>query len=206
PLALKLTSTITNEPEILAIDEDGLDLLLYKPLFDKYLILFKFIFNKHVQWCINRREELEFEKKYCDLDYNRMEIEGRLIKINACFNNLNGLNSDSGVTPDNIQCVYERVLNTGLIFLNQVEAYKNNGNALDKCLIALDKADEHPENLTFLEPVRYFINLCSGDVKKYIWRTLYDRCAKGVIEDNWSENHYGEFLPELKKIIEEAKN
>lgn len=48
------------------------------------------------------------------------------------------------------------------------------------------------------------INSLPKQVKTRIWQSLYDKCANGVIEDQWSEMHCHEFLPQLEGLVNDT--
>lgn len=54
-----------------------------------------------------------------------------------------------------------------------------------------------------LEEIRIKINQLSDNpaFATYIWQTLYDTCANFAIEEQWSEKHFQDYLPELLELI-----
>jgi hypothetical protein len=53
-------------------------------------------------------------------------------------------------------------------------------------------------------PICHLINSLPETEKVWIWQTLYDKCANKVIEDQWSEKHWHEFLLQLYLIVEDS--
>jgi hypothetical protein len=53
-----------------------------------------------------------------------------------------------------------------------------------------------------IDSIRDKINSLPKDVSTSIWKTLYDRKAQGVQEEQWSEKHFQEHLGELEHIID----
>jgi hypothetical protein len=51
----------------------------------------------------------------------------------------------------------------------------------------------------------YYLSSSDADVKTYIWGNLYQTCANGIQEWEWSEKHFHEFLPELNNILHEIE-
>ena len=67
---------------------------------------------------------------------------------------------------------------------------------------------DNPEkrSLKALQEIRREINSLPKSVKRDIWGSLYHGCAKGTIEDAWSEYHFHEFLPYWRPLIQEKRS
>lgn len=61
--------------------------------------------------------------------------------------------------------------------------------------------EQTPETLAEIPDL---INACGPFCQKQVWGGLYSQCANGAIEDNWAENHFQEFLPNLHAIVSDA--
>lgn len=66
-----------------------------------------------------------------------------------------------------------------------------------RCTISM--CNVHKSNKIDHDFLRPAINVLTE--KHLVWETLYHCCAKGVIEESWSEKHFHEFLPELQNIL-----
>lgn len=76
---------------------------------------------------------------------------------------------------------------------------------LEECLFAIDECLNHANALSdILRYLKYLINSLEHE-RGHIWAELYYKCSGGVDENQWSENHFAEFLPELREIIEQIK-
>jgi hypothetical protein len=206
--------------KVVSLEESGLSenilSLFHEDLFPEYLILFKFIFYKKLQLHFKNSEmEVRYREKeillgkYCEMEGSRRENSKWLEKINVCIHALDKKNTfqlddsrDDLKKRFKLDTTYRMALRGELDFFIGMEENKKDKNALEQCLIALDKVNEHSENPILLDSIRQSINSCPYGLRTVVWGTLYERCANGITEDSWSENHYGEFLPDLKDIVE----
>ena len=74
---------------------------------------------------------------------------------------------------------------------------------LEKCktlvqTLLTDPTLSTPETLG---AIRNLINACADKSRIAIWGDLYFKCAGGVEEDSWAENHFQQHLPQLHLII-----
>ncbi len=69
---------------------------------------------------------------------------------------------------------------------------------IDSVLIAEDVSPED------YDQIKHLINSSAEAHKTYVWGELYRLHANGVQEDQWSEKHFHEFLPQLKQILSSA--
>lgn len=83
----------------------------------------------------------------------------------------------------------------------------------DRCsqlIKALIDHDEFPEDHPLEKPVcdthqeiRGLINSLPIDDRGWIWGSLYEECAGGILENNWAEIHFPEFLTELRRLVDQ---
>jgi hypothetical protein len=203
PIKIKHTSIVENKTENLELVADDILALFHEDLIEEYFILFKFAFNKNFESGFKCLESKELYENYLSIESKRKECSEKLDKINICLDLLS-----TSLKYDNSSFIVTKysafLLTNQLSRLMCMELTKTTKIYLDKCMILMDEVNQHPENLDLLHSIRHFINLCPDFVQTEIWGNLYKRCANGVIEDRWSENHYGEFLPVLKEVIEDA--
>ena len=74
---------------------------------------------------------------------------------------------------------------------------------LEDCQCLIQNLIENPEEISpdTLANIRQMINACDSEDISHIWGQLYDVCASGVDEDQWSEHHFPEFLKPLEGIV-----
>jgi hypothetical protein len=93
-----------------------------------------------------------------------------------------------------------------------------NKSHLDECILLIIKVNKYPQEKTpeNFARIRYLINSCTYEQETHywenyciwgalIWRELYFRCARGVIEDSWAENHFQDHLVTLGNIVHERR-
>ena len=74
---------------------------------------------------------------------------------------------------------------------------------LEKCRSLILNLLDHPEEVSdaTLGTIRQMINSCDIIDIGRIWGRLYEQCANGVHEDQWSEKHFPEFLSNLGMVV-----
>lgn len=76
-------------------------------------------------------------------------------------------------------------------------------NTLKECLSLMDEMQNDPQefNAANLVRIRELVNASGYTLLAYVWKTLYMQCAQGVLEEEWAEKHFPEFLPQLHDIL-----
>lgn len=109
---------------------------------------------------------------------------------------------------DQLPC--ESFLLMNFLIGSQMQDFTLKINPLKRAIKKIDSS-ETPSNLlseeeipeekiqTPMQQIQMLINYSELSTK--VWSDLYDKCAQGVQEDSWSENHFHEFLPQLKEIL-----
>ena len=77
-----------------------------------------------------------------------------------------------------------------------------NSPILQQCLeLCLEALRQQTVSEDLKNQIRSLTNSCSCEVKTAIWSQLYFECANGTQEDQWSENHFHEFLIPFMSIF-----
>ena len=98
---------------------------------------------------------------------------------------------------------YSDILNSEFSRAQKVEIAIVRLPHLEKCRSLILNLLDHPEEVSdaTLGTIRQMINSCDIQDIGRIWGELYEQCANGVDEDQWSEKHFPEFLSRLNAIV-----
>jgi hypothetical protein len=109
-----------------------------------------------------------------------------------------------------INAVYAKKLQYECDAMNGRIHYAESNPILEECRALIQKLraqqglSGEPVPIHMRKQICDLINSLPNKDKTYIWKSLYDKRAKGVIEDQWSEIHCHEFLPELEEIVQDC--
>ncbi len=141
--------------------------------------------------------------------YDKLEIQ----RITAC-NRIEMIDMELASFPQK----HETKITSELTHALSLENALKNKLHLDACVALIITVGNNPEEKTLenLARIRDLINSCTyeQETEKWeeyciwgalIWRELYFRSSKGVIEDSWAENHFKDHLHALFSIVQEKR-
>lgn len=146
---------------------------------------------------IETQKIIDSYSAYDKLEVQRAAWEGELKKINQNLKLSPIIFIEKHAIRLNAEFKLEGLQEKALIFFSTIE----------ECLSLIDIClSQHPAPSDCLTRLRGLVNSLEYGDKTRIWGNLYFECAAGANEDQWSENHFADFLSELREIIEQVKD
>lgn len=156
-------------------------------LISHYRLLHVFLMKKNDEF----QKVVKLKVVYTELETRRATCETKLKQINQKLEFLPFTVTNHSINLENEFKLESRREKT-LVSISIVKEILSHINA---CL------EQHSTPADRLTRIRGLINSLDYDDKTDIWHVLYVGCANRVQEDQWSEKHFSEFLPQLKEII-----
>jgi hypothetical protein len=158
--------------------------------------------KRHADTLVIRCAELDSKKEKAKQQYEQFENERNELEIlisekNKIINCYNKITQN----PESCQRYSTEIIYHILYLLPYMRKW---GDHLPTLRALSDEIGDEglkdsPEGI---DSIRDKINSLPKDVSTFIWKTLYDRKAQGVQEEQWSEKHFQEHLRELENIID----